>query len=128
MYVKIAYRMYDHHGYRFMDPEKYYGVTVNTTIERNPSIPSLDEKILKINSRSGGGMWLYNPHFEVGPDHIVVDGTATFNLTEKPPEGVHAPVARIAQQWILKINLYSDEEKEYEKVMKEIEAKEKKSR
>lgn len=126
MYIKVAYRLIDQHGYRLIKPEKFYGVTIHTSIERQ-SGRYQDSRVLKIESRSGGGAYLYNPHFEIGCSYINVKAEANFNHTTGPfPEGVHAPVASVMQEWVLKVNVEGDEEKEYDKAMKAAEAKEKK--
>lgn len=125
MYVKVAYRLIDQHGYRFIKPEMYYGVTIHTVVERE-SGRHRDDRVVKIESRSGGGAYLFNPHFEIGCDHINVKAEGCFNHPNKFPDGVHAPVASVMQEWILKVNVQGDEEKDYDKAMKAAEAKEKK--
>jgi hypothetical protein len=126
MHVILAYCIYDHRGYRLDNAEKYFGVTVQTIGERSNSGTSFDEKLLKIEARSGGGAFLKNPSFEIHGSDIVVKGYSSNLVTEPPPEGSRGPTVAVMQEWLLRVNPTSDEQEEYEAAMKKADAKDRK--
>lgn len=126
MHVKVAYCLLDNRGFALKTPEKLFGVTISSTTQRSTSGPHFDRPIVKIESRSGGGAYLYDAIMEFESDSIKVRGNTTFNWTKEAgnfPEGVSGPVMRVAQEWILRTNPYSDEVRDYDDFLRREHAK-----